>query len=150
MSAAQLITLGLGVVGFFITWTGIAVGLTRFAESIKNDTSEKIAAEVLARTKALADATEARNKELDDLRKEFNEAQRTQDHNVGEMGAALRRFIETVEKEMHAIEMWGRDHYVQKTEFERATDSIRDDITALRLEIKADFKELGNKIDAKH
>lgn len=148
MTVAQWIMLGLGIAGFAITWTGLVVGLTRFAESIKQDTSEKIAAEVLARTNALSEAVDDRKKEMDDLRKEFHDAQRTQDNHVGEMGSALRRFIETVEKEMHDIELWGRDHYVQKSEFERATDSIRNDITMLRAEIKADFKELGNKIDA--
>lgn len=146
----QWAVLILGILGFAVTWTGGVIGLTRFASSIKQDTSEKIAAEVLERTKALGDAVAARSKELDDLRREFAIAQKTQDSHVGEMGAALRRFIETVEKEMHDIELWGRDHYVQKGEFEKATDSIRADIRAMGAEIKSDIKELNNKIDARN
>ena len=118
-------------------------------KKIEKDVSEKIAAETLERTKALANAVEARDEEIEKLRRDFSEAQRVQDNHVGEMGAALRRFIETVEKEMHAIEIWNRDNFVQKGEFERATDSIKADIKAMASDIKADIKdlkaELGNK-----
>jgi hypothetical protein len=149
MTVAQWIMLGLGIAGFLLTWTGMAVGLTRFAESIKQDTSEKIAAEILARTKAISALDAARSAEIEALRREFHEAQKAQDHNVGEMGSALRRFIETVEKEMHDIELWGRDHYVQKGEFEKATDSIKADIKAMASEIKADIKDLKNELGGK-
>lgn len=141
--------LGLGIAGFLLTWTGMAVGLTRFAESIKHDTSEKITAEILARTKAISALDAARSAEIEALRREFHDAQKAQDHNVGEMGSALRRFIETVEKEMHDIELWGRDHYVQKNEFEKATDSIKADIKAMASEIKADIKDLKNELGGK-
>jgi hypothetical protein len=154
MTVAQWIMLGLGVAGFLLTWTGMAVGLTRFAESIKQDTSEKIAAEVLARTKAISALDAARSSEIEALRREFHEAQKAQDHNVGEMGAALRRFIETVEKEMHDIELWGRDHYVQKGEFEKATASIRSDIKEMCSELKSDIREriddLSKRMDVKN
>jgi hypothetical protein len=148
MTAYQWVTLALGAVGFVITWTGTVIGLTRFAENIKQDTSEKIAAEVLARTKALADAVEARNEEMEVLRKEVAESQRSQDHVVGEMGAALRRYIETVEKEMHKIELYGRDNYVQKQDFEKAIDKLSAEIKALGSDIKADLKEM--KADLSH
>jgi hypothetical protein len=65
------------------------------------------------------------------------------------MGAALRRFIEGVEKEMHAIELWGRDHYVQKPDFDKAIDTIRGDLKGMASEIKDDFRELYAKIDQK-
>lgn len=146
MELHHWVMLGLGVLGFVITWTGQVVGITRFAESIK----QAIAAEVLARTKALNDAVEARNEEMERLRSEFAESQRTQDHNIGEMGSALRRYVETVEKEMHKIEIWGRDNYVQKGEFEKATESIRSAIKEMAAEIKADIKELNGKIDSRH
>lgn len=125
------------------------VGAVWAVAKIKQEITEKIADEVLARTSASALAVESRNAEMEKLRREFSDAQRTQDHNMGEMGSALRRFIETVEKEMHDIEIWGRDNYVQKGEFEKATDLFRNDITTLRTEIKADFKELGAMIAAK-
>jgi hypothetical protein len=149
MTVAQWIMLGLGIAGFLLTWTGMAVGLTRFAESIKQDTSEKIAAEVLARTKAISALDSARSAEIESLRREFHEAQKAQDSHVGEMGAALRRFIESVEKEMHSIEIWNRDNFVQKGEFERATDSIKADIKAMATEIKADIKDLKIELGGK-
>lgn len=133
----------------FLTGGGIIVAITRAVTTIKADTSEKIAAEVLARSEALSAATVARNKEMEQLRRDFQDAQRAQDNHVGEMGAALRRFIETVEKEMHAIEIWNRDNFVQKGEFERATDSIKADIKAMATEIKADIKDLKIELGGK-
>jgi hypothetical protein len=141
----------LPIAGFLITWTTGVIGLVKAVQSIKTDVSEKIAAEVLARTTALSDAVVKRNEEMEALRRDFLDAQRIQDNHVGEMGAALRRFIESVEKEMHAIEIWNRDNFVQKGEFERATDSIKADIKAMASDIKADIKdlkaELGGKIN---
>jgi hypothetical protein len=110
----------------------------------------------LQEIEALSAAVVARNKEMEELRRDFHDAQRIQDNHVGEMGAALRRFIETVEKEMHSIEIWNRDNFVQKGEFERATDSIKADIKAMASDIKADIKDLKGRarrqgqLDAPH
>ncbi len=89
-------------------------------------------------------AKHALKEDLEKLVKEWNANQRSQDSAAGEMGLALRRFIESVEKEMHKIEIWGRDNYVQKPEL----DSVRNDIKLLGAsiremftEMKADFKE---------
>lgn len=142
MTGLQWATLGLGFLGFLLTWTGMVVGGTWALGKLNKDISDKIAAEKhdvatkfaaesSARAKALADAVYARDVELDVIRKEF-----------GETGHALRRYMEGIEKEMHTIEIWNRDNYVQKGEFERAIDSIRSDIRALSSEIKIDFKEL--------
>lgn len=141
--------LGIAAIGLLGTWIGFAIKGTSWVEAIKRDTATKIADEVLARNQALAQEKVSRDNEVDQLRREFEAAQKSQDLNVGEMGAALRRFIETVEKEMHAIEIWGRDNYVQKGEFERATDSIRSDIKALGADIKSDIKELKADFAAK-
>jgi hypothetical protein len=119
---------------------------------IKQDISDKIAGEVLAREKALAEAVESRTQEFDKVRREWAEAQKYQDSTVGEMGLSLRRYIEAVEKEMHKIELWGRDNYVQKPELE----SVRSDIKTLGSEVKQmlaeiksdlkdDMKELKNR-----
>jgi hypothetical protein len=139
----------LPIAGFLITWTTGVIGLVKAVQSIKTDVSEKIAAEVLARTTALSDAVVKRNEEMETLRRDFIEAQRIQDNHVGEMGAALRRFIESVEKEMHSIEIWNRDNFVQKGEFERATDSIKADIKAMASDIKADIKDLKVELGGK-
>lgn len=135
MSIYQWVTLALGAAGFIATWVLGAFKLGRAVEQMKAGVQEKIDAEKLARVAA-----------LDDLREEFADSQKSQDHNFGEMGAALRRFIEGVEKEMHAIELWGRDNYVQKPELE----NIRQDIKELSRAIKADFKDLSEKIERKN
>jgi hypothetical protein len=130
-------------------WWQSSRGHHQGVTAIKTDTSEKIAAEILARSEALSAAVVARNKEMEELRRDFHDAQRIQDNHVGEMGAALRRFIETVEKEMHSIEIWNRDNFVQKGEFERATDSIKADIKAMASDIKADIKDLKAELGGK-
>lgn len=117
---------------------------------IKQEVTDRIAAESLSREKALAAAVESRNQQIDNLLKDFHDAQRTQDHNVGEMGAALRRFIESVKEEVHEVEIWGRDNYVQKGEFEKATDRLEEAIKGFAAEIKTDIRSLTAKIDAKH
>lgn len=148
MTWFQWTMVALTAVGLFVTWIGIAVAVTRGVESIKRDLAKQIADEVLSRNQALAEEAAGRNRQIEEIRREFAAAQKTQDLNVGEMGAALRRFIESVEKEMHAIEIWGRDNYVQKGEFEKATDSIRADIKALGADIKSDIRDL--KTDFTH
>lgn len=79
----------------------------------------------------------------DELFSHFNKGQTSQDHNIGELGLSLRRYIENVEKEMHRIEIWGRDNYVQKAELE----GLRTDLRALAVDIKIDLKELDKKLD---
>lgn len=129
--------------GLLLTMVGTIVAVTRGVEKIKQDTSAKIAEEVMARTEAMSEEANDRVVAVDALRREFESSQKGQDSNTGEMGAALRRFIETVEKEMHKIEIWGRDHYVQKPEFEKAIDSVRTDIRDMRADLKADIGKLA-------
>ncbi|KRP85967.1 hypothetical protein AOQ73_36430 [Bradyrhizobium pachyrhizi] len=47
------------------------------------------------------------------------------------------------------VEIYGRDHYVKKDEFVRATDSIRADIKALGAEIKNDLKDMQKELSGK-
>lgn len=123
---------------FLMTWTLGIVSLTRMVGKIEKATTEKIDNE----TKEITD-------KLEKLQAQFDQDQRTQDHNFGEVGASLRQFISNVEKEMHQIEIWGRDNYVLKSEFLSATDSIRADIKSLGADIKADLRILTQKIDTK-
>ena len=118
--------------------------ITDRVSDVKQEITDRIAEEVISREKALAAAVESRNAELDKLRREWTEGRKSQDSTVGELGLSLRRYIETVEKEMHKIELWGRDNYVQKPEL----DSVRSDIKNLGsemkqmlAEIKADLKD---------
>lgn len=149
MTAFQWAVVGISVVSIFLTGGGILVAITRAVENIKADVSTKIAQEVLNRQAEIKKAVEEWAVALNALRREFEVSQKSQDQIFGEMGAALRRFIETVEKEMHSIELWGRDHYVQKPDFDKAIDTIRSDLKGMATEIKGDFRELYDKIDQK-
>lgn len=135
----QWVTLVLGVLGFMLTWTLVIVGATRAVESIKADTTEKVAT-----------ASKVLTAQIEALRSEFMAEQKSQDHNFGEVGLAMRQYIAQVEKEMHEIEIWGRDNFVLKGDFVKATDRLEKAITDLAADIKTDFRALNDKIDAKH
>lgn len=121
--------------GFLLSAGGILAGCIWGVAKIKQHTVEQISAEREIRSEAIAKVAAS-----------FAADQKTQDHNFGEMGAALRRFIEEVEKEMHRIEIWGRDNYAIKDDVK----ALRADIKDMRKEIKDDFSSLSAKIDAKH
>lgn len=86
---------------------------------------------------------------IEALEERFLSDQRTQDRNFGEVGAAMRQYITDVEKKLREVEIWGRDNYVQKSEFEKATDRLESAIREWGTDIKADIRELNTKIDAK-
>jgi len=138
-TAFQWAALILGILGFGITWTGGVIGITRTVEKIKQDTSDKVSA-----------ASEVHAAQLSDLRAEFMREQKVQDHNFGEVGAAMRQYIANVEKEMHQIEVWGRDNFVLKDAFDKATDRIEGAIRDMAASIKSDFKDLNAKIEKKN
>jgi len=135
----QWAALILGVLGFGVTWTMGVVGLTRAVENIKQDTTEKVAA-----------ASKAFTAQIEALRGEFVSEQKAQDHNFGEVGSAMRQYIANVEKEMHEIEIWGRDNFVLKDDFVKATDRLEAAIINMAADIKTDLRGLTSKIDAKH
>jgi hypothetical protein len=157
MTEGEWITIGLAGIGFLIQGATALVMRTRDLEQIKQSIDKKISTEKLARTEALNNAVRERDEELEKIVKEWNANQRAQDSAVGEMGLALRRFIEGVEKEMHKIEIWGRDNYVQKPELE----SVRNDIKVLgadmkhlisdmKKDLKEDIQDLKGKSPAHH
>ena len=144
MTAFEWVMVSLTAAGFLATCcTGLVV-VTRAVEEIKRDTSSKIeevrreiAAEVFAREKTI-------NQEMERLRSEWMDSQKSQDHVVGELGLSLRRYIEAVEKEMRKIELWGRDNYVQRPELDSVRSDIKtlgSDMKAVLAEIKSDLKE---------
>lgn len=126
------VTIILAVVAYAVQGVGFLYRRALDLENIKQEISEKISAERLARTKALNSAVTDRDAQVEKIRHEWNENQRAQDNTVGEMGLALRRAIESVEKEMHSIEIWNRDNYVRKQEL----DSVRSDIKELAAEMR--------------
>lgn len=136
MTTYQWVTLGLGAFGFIGTWILGAFKLGRAVEQMRAGVREEIEEE---REKIVEkiEAMEAR----------FEADQKSQDHSFGEVGAAMRQYIADVEKKVREIEIWGRDNYVRKSEFEKATDAIRADIRAMGADIKADISGLNAKID---
>jgi|ERR1035437_8707806 hypothetical protein len=134
MTIFEWAMVSIAVAGFLVT-IGTAIGGCVWAVAkIKEATDAQLVTERIERTEAVAIAM-----------RHFDSAQTTQDHNFGEVGLSLRRFIEEVEKEMHDIEMWGRDHYALKDDMK----DIRSDIKDMRDDIKNDFKHLHDKIDKK-
>lgn len=152
MTEGEWVAIGIAGVGFLIQGATALVMRTKDLEQIKRSTDRKISEETLARTNALNKAVEDRDEELEKLVKEWHSNQRAQDSAVGEMGLSLRRFIESVEKEMHKIELWGRDNYVQKPELDSVRNdikmlgaSMKDMISEMKADLKEDIRELKEK-----
>lgn len=119
---------------FALNAIGAVGGLVWAVANIKADIAKQIASEREETTEQIAQ-----------LRADFLKDQKSQDHNFGEVGAAMRQYITDVEKKLHEVEIWGRDNYVQKGELA----DLRADIRAFAADIKKDFRELNAKIDAK-
>jgi|ERR1043166_2136697 hypothetical protein len=152
MTEEGWITIGVAGVGFLAQGVWFLIMRTRDHEQLKQSIKSGDDAQRLALTEAVSKAVHERDEEMEKLVKEWNANQRAQDSAVGEMGLALRRFIESVEKEMHKIEIWGRDNYVQKPEL----DSMKSDIKLLgasierwmsdmKADLKDDIRELKEK-----
>lgn len=122
--------------GFVVTWVVGSFNLGRAVEQMKAGFKKEIDAE-----------TDKISGRLTEMAERFNEEQRSQDNIFGEVGHSLRQKIADVEKEMHTIEIWGRDHFVLKSEFVKATDSIRSDIKEMAADIKNDLRDITAKID---
>lgn len=131
MTTYQWVTLGLGAFGFIGTWILGAFKLGRAVEQMKAGVKEQIEQE---REKIIdkIDAMEAR----------FDTDQKTQDHNFGEVGAAMRQYIADVEKKVREVEIYGRDNYLKIPDFERAVERLSADFKNAVSEIKGDIREL--------
>lgn len=125
----QWIVVGLGVLGFFLTWTGMVVAVTRAVSSIKEDTGNRITTETAKITEQL--------KEISDR---FEADQRTQDNRYGEVATAIRQYVANVEKEMHQIEIWGRDNFVLKSDFKDALGRVESAIANMGAIIREELK----------
>lgn len=136
MTNYQWVTIGLGALGFLITWTGMWFGAGRFVEQMRAEFKKHIGDE---REKLLIEIRKIEDK--------FEESQQAQNHNFGEVGAAMRQKIADVEKQLNDVHVWGLNNFVQKSEFEKATDRLADAIKSMGADIKADIRELNAKID---
>jgi hypothetical protein len=131
MTIYQWVTLGLGALGFIGTWVLGAFKLGRAVEQMRAGVREEIEEE---REKIIAKI------EVMELR--FETDQKTQDHNFGEVGAAMRQYIADVEKKVREVEIYGRDNYVKIPDFEKAIDRLNETMTAAFADIKQDMRRL--------
>ena len=134
MTTYQWVTLGLGALGFLGTWILGAFKLGRVVEQMRAAVKEEIDQE---RDKLL--------ERLEKMKSEFVEEQRVQDHNFGEVGAAMRQYIADVEKKVREVEIYGRDNYVKIPDFEKALDRLSSVINTAVAEIKEDIRQLVKK-----
>ena len=131
MTTYQWVTLGLGALGFLITWTGMWFGAGRFVEQMRAEFKKHVGDE---RDKIIAEV-----KKLED---DFEESQRTQDHNFGEVGAAMRQYIANVENKLREVEIYGRDNYVKIPDFEKAIDRMGETIKGAVTDLKDDMRRI--------
>src|SRR3954470_20241927 len=131
ITAYQWITLGLGAVGFVGTWILGAFKLGRVVEQMRAGVKEQIEDE---REKIIT--------KIEMIETRFDADQKSQDHNFGEVGAAMRQYIADVEKKMREVEIYGRDNYVKIPDFEKAIDRVGETIKEAVAEIKQDMRQL--------
>lgn len=143
MTTYQWVTLGLGALGFLGTWILGAFYLGRAVEQMRAAVKEYVDDE---RDKVL--------EKIEELERQFADDQKSQDHNYGEVGHAMRQHIADVEKKVREVELYGRDNYVQKDEFERAIGRIETAFKEMGADIKEDFRDriddLRKSFEAKH
>lgn len=131
MTNYQWVTLGLGAAGFLATWILGAFKLGRIVEQMRAGVKEQIEDE---REKIIA--------KIDAMETRFENDQKTQDHNFGEVGAAMRQYTADVEKKLREVEIYGRDNYVKIPDFEKAIDRLGETMTAAVADIKEDMRRL--------
>lgn len=131
MTTYQWATFVLGALGFLITWTGMWFGAGRFVEQMRAEFKKHIGDE---REKIIT--------EIKKLEDDFEESQRSQDHNFGEVGAAMRQYIADVEKKVREIEIYGRDNYVKIPDFEKAIDRMSETLKDSFNELKEDMRRI--------
>lgn len=120
--------------GALLLNAGLAVGAAVWAVGkIRTDIAEK-AGQIRSET----------DEKFADLSARFDDQQRTQDHNFGEVGAAMRQYIADVEKQVRELEIWGRDNFVQKGDLKPLLDQLRSDFKEAVGEIKEDIRQLMN------
>jgi len=131
MTVYQWVTIGLGAFGFLSTWILGAFKIGRAVEQMRAGVREEIKKE----RDSIVD-------KITDLEKRFEADQKTQDHNFGEVGHAMREKIASVENKLREVEIYGRDNYVKIPDFERAIERLSADFKSAVSEIRDDIREL--------
>jgi len=129
MTAFEWLHGGLLVIGFLATWIIGAFKLGRAVEQIRADLKEDIDGE---RDKILAEIRALENK--------FDDEQRAQDRNFGEVGAAMRQYTADVEKKLREVEIYGRDNYVKIPDFKEALERLSSEIKSVATDIKNEIR----------
>lgn len=128
---SQWISPAIAIIGFLGTWVFGAFRLGRAVEQMKAGVREEIEEE---REKIIA--------KIDAMETRFEADQRSQDHNFGEVGHAMREKIASVENKIREVEIYGRDNYLKIPDFERAVERLSDDFKNAVGEIKNDIRDL--------
>lgn len=131
MTFYQWVTLGLGAFGFLSTWILGAFKIGRAVEQMRAGVKEEIKKE-----------RDSIIEKIDALERRFDTDQKSQDHNFGEVGAAMRQYIADVEKKVREVEIYGRDNYVKIPDFERAIERLSADFRNAVGEIRDDIRDL--------
>jgi hypothetical protein len=138
MEAYHWIEIGFAVVGLLGTWIVGAFSLGRATEAIQTQIRQETRMEQAAIFSKL---------ELVEHR--FDTEQKSQDHNFGEVGAAMRQYTADVEKKLREVEIYGRDNYVKIADFEKALDRVSSEIKSLSSDIKKDLRDLKSELIAR-
>ena len=136
LEVREWITLALGCLGFMLTWTGMVIAVTRAVTAIKTSTDEKIEEET--------DKITAR---MNSIIRDFHEEQKTQDDRYGETASAIREYVSLVEKKVYEVELWGRDNFVLRPDFNVSTSRLETSIDRMATDVKDDFKTVYKKLD---
>lgn len=131
MTLYQLATLGLVVAGFVGTWVFGAFKLGRAVEQMRIGVREEF-----------EEDHEKIIHKIDEMEDKFEESQRTQDHNFGEVGHAMRAHIADVKEKIREVEIYGRDHYVKIPDFEKAVDRLGDTMKEAVADLKKDMRHI--------
>lgn len=131
MTLYQWVMLGLGAFGFLSTWVLGAFKIGRAVEQMRAGVREEIKQE----RDSIID-------KIDALERRFDSDQKTQDHNFGEVGHAMREKIASVENKLREVEIYGRDNYVKIPDFERAIERLSADFKSAVGEIRDDIRDL--------
>lgn len=131
MTEYQWVTIGLGAFGFLSTWILGAFKIGRAVEQMRAGVREE--------TKQERDSIVTK---IDELERRFEADQKTQDHNFGEVGHAMREKIASVENKIREVEIYGRDNYVKIPDFERAIERLSADFKSGLGELRDDIREL--------
>jgi hypothetical protein len=138
MELYHWIEIGFGVVGLLGTWIVGAFSLGRATESIRSQIK-----------KESRDEQAVILHKMETVEHRFETDQKAQDHNFGEVGAAMRQYIADVEKKLREVEIYGRDNYVKITDFEKALDRVSSEIKSLSSDIKKDLRDLKSELIAR-